>query len=268
MLDLMHSGKIKSAKRVVLVGDCLLIEGDALDILPELGPVADLGVMDPPYRLTSGGNTPGAMGGKFDSERYDNTGFLMDVVKWSEIGGPVYRVLKKNADCYVMAEDKNVFAAHGGFMGAGFKFHSLLTWDKISPSRTRYYMKDGENAVRLAKGDGCEEEADGYLALFLWKGRARDIARGGDKRIQRMPRPKNAVHKTQKPVDLMAIYILNSSKPGDVVIDPFMGSGTTLVAAMRHGRKGIGIEVDPDNFDAAVDRLVTAEAELRGAGCG
>tara|TARA_R110002049_G_scaffold23545_10_gene83665 strand:- start:50260 stop:51036 length:777 start_codon:yes stop_codon:yes gene_type:complete len=234
--------------RCEVIGPCTLYLGDALDVLPHLRGQADLVFSDPPYRLTSGGNTPGAMGGKLATELYDNTGLLMDVVKWQEIGGPIYRALKSNGDCYIMCEDKNLFAAHGGFLGAGFKFHSLLTWDKITPSRTRYYMKDSE------------------FTLYLWKGRARDITNGGDKRIIRMARPKDAVHPTQKPVELMKIYIRNSSQPGDLVLDPFMGSATTLVAAVQLGRRAIGIEKDPEHFEGACVRVRAAVVALQKLG--
>lgn len=232
-----------AAARDVTIGKCRLILGDALDVLPNLSGQADLVVTDPPYRLTSGGNRPGAMGGKMAASVYDNSGLLMDVVDWADIGGPIYRALKPDADAYVMADDKNLFAAHGGFLGAGFKLHSLLTWDKITPSRTRYYMKDSE------------------FTLYLWKGTARDITNGGDKRITRMARPKGAVHPTQKPVELMAQYIGNSSREGDLVLDPFMGSGTTLVAAAMLGRCAIGIEKNPAHFEAACARVSAAVRE-------
>lgn len=233
----------RAAIEYVRIGDCVLIHGNALDILPELHGVADLIVTDPPYKLTSGGTGSGAMGGKFDDEVYDNTGLLMDVVRWAEIGGPLYRALGRDGDAYVMCEDKNLFAAHGGFLGAGFKFHSLLTWDKISPSRTRFYMKDSE------------------FTLFLWKGKACDINSGGDKRVTRLSRPKDAVHPTQKPVELMAMYIRNSSQPDQVVLDPFMGSGTTLVAAVQEGRCAVGIEKDAAHFEAACLRVRAAIEE-------
>lgn len=228
----------------VMIGKCRLILGNALGVLPSLSEKADLVVTDPPYRLTSGGNRPGAMGGKMAAAVYDNSGLLMDVVEWADIGGPIYRALKPDADAYVMADDKNLFAAHGGFLGAGFKLHSLLTWDKITPSRTRYYMKDSE------------------FTLYLWKGAARDIKNGGDKRITRMARPKGAVHPTQKPVELMAQYIANSSDVGDLVLDPFMGSGTTLVAAAKLGRRAVGIEKNPEHFEAACKRIHAAVAEI------
>lgn len=233
----------------VRIGDCVLVHGDALDVLPLLRRSADLVVTDPPYALTSGGTGSGAMGGKFADDVYDNTGLLMDVVHWSEIGGPVFRALKDDGDAYVMSDDKNVFAAFSGFLGAGFKYHGLLSWDKISPSRTRYYMKHQE------------------FTLYLWKGNARDIVNGGDKRGQTMPRPKDAVHDTQKPVPLMAIYIRNSSAVGDVVLDPFMGSGTTLVAAVQEGRKAIGIEKDAAHFEAACARVRSEVAAAKTGEC-
>jgi len=226
--------------RVVTIGPCTLIHGDALAVLPDMGGCADLIVTDPPYPLTSGGTGSCAMGGKFSDEVYDNTGLLMDVVHWAEIGGPMLRALGRDGDCYVMSDDKNLPAAISGFMGAGFKYHGLLTWDKISPSRTRFYMKHQE------------------FTLYLWKGRARDINHGGDKRGQTMPRPKGAVHNTQKPVPLMAMYIRNSSEPGQMVLDPFMGSGTTLVAAVQEGRQVIGIEKNADHFEAACARVRAA----------
>jgi site-specific DNA-methyltransferase (adenine-specific) len=193
-----------------------------------------------PYKLSSGGSRPGALGGKLSAENYDNSGLLMDVVAWSEIGGPIFRALKPNADAYVMSDDSNLFAAHSGFIGAGFKFHSLLVWDKIVPNRTRYYMKDSE------------------FTLYLWKGRARDIRHGGSKRVVRLARPVGAVHPTQKPIELMRLYINNSSDPGDLVLDPFMGSGTTLVAAVNAGRRAIGIEKSPEHFEAACARVRAA----------
>jgi len=232
-----------SVGQIVQIGDCTLYHGDALEILPELRGVADLVVTDPPYRLTSGGTGSGAMGGKFDDEIYDNTGLLMDVVHWAEIGGPVFRALKADGDAYVMCDDKNLPAATGGFLGAGFKYHGLLTWDKIAPSRSRFYMKHQE------------------YTLFMWKGAARDIMHGGDKRGQSMPRPKGAVHPTQKPVPLMAMYIRNSSQPGQTVLDPFMGSATTLVAAVQEGRRAIGIEKSAEHFESACARVRAAVDE-------
>ena len=105
----------------IQIGPVRLIQGDARDVLLELDELADLLVTDVPYKLTSGGNATQVMGGVFSRDNYDNGGDLMDVVKWSEIGGPLYRACKPDADGYVMTNDKNHFAAGLGFMGASMK---------------------------------------------------------------------------------------------------------------------------------------------------
>jgi DNA modification methylase len=82
---------------------------------------------------------------------------------------------------------------------------------------------------------------------FVWLTRPPTKWRGGSKQpaLWWMPREsKNIAHPTQKPLDVMRRMILNSSDPGDIVFDPFMGSGTTLVAARELGRRYIGIEIE------------------------
>ena len=216
----------------IVVGPMRLRVGDCRDVLAEMaasGDLADLLVTDPPYRLTRGGRNSGAMRGKFASEIYDNSGLLMATIPWSEMPQPIFAACKPDCDAYVMADSKNIFEARNAFVEAGWKFHELLNWKKESPSRTRYYMKNTE-----------------YI-LYLWKGRARDINNGGTTQHLPFPRPKDAIHATQKPVELLKVLIENSSQPGDLVLDPFAGSGSTLVAAMESGRRAIGVEVCPEN---------------------
>lgn len=222
-------------------GPVRLICGDALDVLPTLNIGAQLVVTDPPYQLTSGGSPGSSMQGLFAAYQYDNGGDLMAMVQWRQIGGPIFRACVPNADCYVMANDKNIFAAREGFIGAGWRFHNLLYWDKGAPTRNRWYMKNAE------------------FTLYLWKGKARVITHVGSKQGFSCPRPKGAIHPTQKPVELLRHYIENSSDAGDVVLDPFAGSAATLVAAAMSGRQAIGIEVDRDRFEKAVAR---SEGEL------
>ncbi|MBL1435652.1 MAG: site-specific DNA-methyltransferase [Rhodobacteraceae bacterium] len=224
-------------KRVETIGPVRLYLGDCLEIMPTLER-SDLCVTDHPYPLTSGGCTNQVMGGLFAQSNYDNSGKLMDMVGWHESGGPIYRALKDDADCYVMSNDKNIFAAHAGFTGAGFQFHNLLVWDKVRATRNRWYMKNLE------------------FTLYLWKGAAdkRGINDCGSKQSFQLNAKRTSGHPTEKPVALMAHYIENSSQPGDVVLDPFMGSGTTMLACIETGRRGVGIELDPKWFDVACER--------------
>ncbi len=73
--------------------------------------------------------------------------------------------------------------------------------------------------------------------------------------------PENTAHPTQKPEKLMAKLILASSNPGDVVLDPFLGSGTTSVAAKKLGRRFLGIEIDEEYCCLAEKRLERADAD-------
>ncbi len=70
-----------------------------------------------------------------------------------------------------------------------------------------------------------------------------------------VPRPRaSRDHPTAKPVELIARCLLNSSREGDVVLDPFLGSGSSLIAAEEHGRRLLGVEIDPSYCDVAITR--------------
>ena len=227
-------------KDIVQIGPITLVHGDAQDVLADYCGVADLLCTDHPYRLTSGGqgtSGDGSMSGMFDAEDYDNSGDLMAMAEWNRTGGPIFHALKPDADAYVMVNDKNLMLASGAFLGAGFKFHNLLAWDKHAPTPNRWYMKHLK------------------YVLYLWKGKGHPIRHPGSKQLFRADRPKLGNHKTEKPVDLMRHYIENSSDPDDFVLDPYMGSGTTLVAAVQAGRSGLGIEIEREHFDTACRRL-------------
>lgn len=182
------------------------------------------------------------MGGLFATDAYENDGLLMDVVDWEELGGPFYRACEPDADAYIMANDKNLFRAGVAFEGAGWKFHNLLVWDKIRATRNRWYMKNLE------------------LTMYLWKGKAdaQGISDCGSKQSFALNAPKLTDHPTEKPVELVEHYIRNSTKVGDTVLDPMMGSGTAMVAAIQSGRACIGIEKDPKWFDVAQWRAAEA----------
>ena len=228
-----------SILREEIIGGCRLLLGDAMSIMPEL-PLSDLAVSDVPYALTTGGVSKSSktMSGIFAAHNYANDGqLIMATVPFPEMMAGIHAALKANADCYVMANDKNVHPLTDAALAAGFQFHNLLAWDKITPTANRWYMKNLE------------------FTLYLWKGRARTINNPGSKQLIRGGVEKESGHPTEKPVHLMAEYIANSSQPGQTVLDPFMGSGTTGVAAVQLGRKFVGIEIDELFFDLACQRI-------------
>ena len=98
---------------------------------------------------------------------------------------------------------------------------------------------------------------------MLRKGKAKNINNLGTKNILRVPNIiRNKKHPTEKPVELMQILVENSSKEGEVVLDPFMGVGGVGVACMKSGRDFIGIEIDEKYFGIAIDQIVPVVRSL------
>jgi site-specific DNA-methyltransferase (adenine-specific) len=234
-----------TAPLVHRIGPLSLYRGDAREILPGLRGQADCLVTDWPYPLTSGGRGrpgDGSMSGKFCPSVYDNGGRLFETVDFFEAARPCFDALAARAHAYVMVNDRQEGAARLAMERAGFAFHRLLVWDTGAAKPNRWYM-------------GCCE-----FALFLRKGPAYNITHCGTKQLWQGRPPRDA-HPTAKPVELMAHWIGNSTLPRDTVLDPFLGSGTTLAAALRLGRAGIGIELEPRWFDASVARLEAVWAD-------
>lgn len=217
----------------------LLICADVRDALPTISG-ANLLLTDPPYRLTSGGHA-GEMRGKLDPSRYANDGGIVPCdIEWNEWPSMAFAALADDADAYAMADSKNIWAAHDAMVAGGFRFHNLLAWDKTTATANRWYMKN------------CE------FVWYGWKGTPRTITDAGSMQTIAIPAPKNTIHPTEKPVALMAHYIRNSTDASALVLDPFMGSGTTGVAAIECGRRFVGIEKNERFFDLAVERIKNA----------
>lgn len=129
---------------------------------------------------------------------------------------------------------------------AGFRIQNLLVWEKNTNTPSQYYMKN------------CE------YVLMLRKGKARWINNiGSSKTVHRYNIVRNRTHPTEKPVDLLKFYIENSSYEGDIVLDPFMGTGSTGVACLRSGRRFVGYEIDKEYYNIAEERLIEELKEIR-----
>lgn len=99
------------------------------------------------------------------------------------------------------------------------------------------------------------------MILFGAKGR-RLLNGSRDSNIVPCYRTGNKIHPTQKPVELMSYFIEKSSDRGEVVLDPFMGSGTTPLAALQVGRRYVGIEKDGEYYRVAYERIANAQLGL------
>ena len=225
-----------------------LKNGDCLELMKDIpsGSV-DLVVTDPPYKMnhSTGGCTNIGMKNKWQGNiKAGNTVMNFDLsIKFSDWLPEIYRVLKNGSHCYIFCNDKNVQELLNEATKCGFKESNILVWIKNNATPNRYYMKNLE------------------FVLFLYKGKAKPINDMGSKCAVEIKNinGKNKKHPTEKPTDLLEIYIKNSTNEGDVVVDLFMGSGSTGVACINTNRDFIGIELDENYFNIAKKRIEEAK---------
>lgn len=234
---------------MTLINDCNLLLGDTMRELPLMiqgGFRADCIVTDPPYKLTSGGSNSGELSGCLHNSYYANNGEIVDCdIDWPDFMPLLYAALKDECHAYVMANNRNVQAMLNAADAAGFGFHNLLVWDKITATPNRWYMKN------------CE-----YIGFF-YKGRAKYINDCSSMQMIRCPQIDVSGHPTEKPVALMQHYIENSSRRDELIFDPFAGSFTTAIAAIRAKRIFIGIEKNDNFFNMGLKRVKDEYANMQ-----
>lgn len=230
----------------VIIGRATLYCGDAIEILPSISG-ANVVCSDPPYLVSKGGfaanlQLEGGFGGWMKD--YGNQGDIVECdLEFSEWMPLVFAALDEQAHAYFMTNGRNVKAMQQAAEDAKFRFHTLLVWDKRTALPNKYYQNVTE------------------FGLFMFKGKARTINDPASKNLVTIFQRDESAHPTEKPVELMKFWIGNSSKSDDLVLDPFMGSGTSGVAALRMGRRFVGIEKDSRWFDVACERVAKAERQ-------
>jgi len=213
--------------REVTIGNCRLILGDCLQVMPLLGKV-DAVVTDIPYGISQKSNGLRRLDyGDWDGETATSVSLsalsmcadVPSVIAWCG-----WRQLSLIADTLPDRSERP------------------LTWGKPNPpvlNGQRLFLSATEHAFYGKKSGAW---FSGGCIKSYWLG----------------PPPADRQHPTQKPVWLMRQCVQATVAPDGVCLDPFMGSGTTLVACAKLGRKGIGIELDPDYFKIACDRVQKA----------
>ena len=213
---------------------------ELMDKMIEKGIEVDCVITDPPYKVISGGSEKGLSYKHKGSitEKNDGKIFEHNNIKMSDWLPKVYKLLKNESHCYIMTNFLNLKELMIESEKVGFKAHNLLVWEKQNATPNRWYMKN------------CE------YVLFLRKGKAKPINNMGSKTVHKFENPfGNKKHPTEKSVNNMEFYISNSSNEGDLILDPFMGSGTTGVACKNLNRKFIGVELDENYYDIAESRI-------------
>jgi len=207
-------------KRDVQIGDCRLILGDCLEVMPLLGKV-DAVVTDPPYGIGESGQknrtrVNATAPGSYKDCHWDNEPASSDHI------------------AMIRAVSKHQIVFGGNYFEGLGPTSCWLVWDK----------QNGESDFADCELAWTNLRQAVRRIYWRWNGM---IRKGDDVRQ----------HPTQKPVGVME-WCLGFLPDAKTILDPFMGSGTTLVACAKLGRKGIGIELDPDYFEIACKRVAEA----------
>ena len=228
-----------------------LINGDCLNTLKNIpNESIDLIVTDPPYPTTSRGNA-GNSGGMLQKDiNKKGKVFTYNNINCKEYAPEFYRLLKDSSHCYVMTNHINLIDMLNTFTDVGFHFIKSLIWNKGNKIMGQYYMSQYE-----------------YI-LFFRKGKGKKINNCGTSDILSIPNKKTKdkdgknIHDTEKPIELMEVLVNNSSQENELVLDPFMGVGSTGLACIKNNRNFIGIEIDENYFNIAKERIEEIEEQL------
>ena len=250
----------------------ILVNGDCLEALRHIPSNSiDLIFADPPYNLQLRATdlrrpNETAVDGVFDAwdafasfEEYDRF-----TEKWVQ---ECRRILSPQGSLWVIGSYHNIFRVGTRLQDAGFWLLNDVVWIKANPMphfrgvrftnahETMIWAKKSETSTRTTfnyramkeLNGGKQMRSDWYMPICGGRERLRDES--GRK-----------IHSTQKPASLLERIVLATSRPGDLVLDPFAGTGTTGLAAQRLGRRWLMIERDPGYCDAIEGRLGVASA--------
>jgi len=239
-----------------------LYNGDCLHILATMADeCVDLIFADPPYFLSNSGITchAGKMvsvnKGEWDVSKGAEENHQFNL-KWL---GECQRVLKKNGTIWVSGTSHIIYSVGFAMQQLGYKILNDIVWYKTNapPNLScRYFTHSTETVLWAAKNKKSKHvfnyaemkaENKGKQMRNVWQ----ISAPGADEK-------KYGKHPTQKPVALLDRIIRASSNPGDLVLDPFCGSGTTGIAALRNSRRFIGVDMEEQYLMIAKLRLFAA----------
>lgn len=215
-----------------IIGDCRLILGDCMEVLAKLEKV-DAVITDPPY-----GDGAKAVYGLHDKAIAGNDDPLLNC----RMLGAVYHCLRKNGSIYNFTNHKHVdFLKHYARQYTRLRWRHTLVWAKHGMGMGGAFRPAHELVAVLEKGKPFYRRKD-----------------FGD--VQHFPIIQHdaGTHPHEKPLGLIKGMVQHSTCEGMLVLDPFMGSGTTAVACAHMGRRFVGIELDERYFEMACKRVEAA----------
>lgn len=204
----------------------------------------DLVVTDPPYESLEKHRKVGTTTRLKKSKGSSNEWFeIFPNARFSELFAEAFRVLKRDRHFYLFSDPETAFIAKPIAEAAGFKFWKPIVWDKVQIGMGYHYRARYE------------------FVLFFEKGKRR-LADLGVPDVLQHRRVLNGFP-TEKPVPLLEVLVHQSARPGELVVDPFFGSGSAGDAAIRCGCRFAGSDTSESAHRRALPRLANVALEIR-----
>lgn len=237
----------------------MLVHGDMFELLPRIPDASiDMVFADPPYFLSDGGIT--CHGGKQVSVNKGDWDKALSVEGKHEFNRlwirECKRVLKPTGTIWISGTLHNIYSIGMALEQEGFRILNNITWEKKNPPPNlccRCFTHSTETLL-WARPNPKKAHYFNYKLMKSINGgkQMKDVWTGP---LTPKKEKSEGKHPTQKPEYLLERIILASTEEGAVLLDPFLGSGTTAVVAIKLGRKCIGIDNEPEYLDIAARRL-------------
>lgn len=255
---------MKDVKSLIGKGYKIRFE-DCMEGMSKIQPdCIDLIIADPPFGLAYDGKEKGNYNRDSDNVIEGYREAPLDYMKFSiEWLGHAKRILKENGVVYVFSSWQKIWDVLYAASYLGLTQHSMLTWSRTFPTYKRWNWVDSQYFIFMflkykAPRTGKPNHTFNKIETENPKtGKFRHYPRS-DLRFQETYKKGEKKNSTKLPNELIEHLILTSSEEGDLVLDPFLGNGTTAVEALRHKRKFIGFEINTkarEVIENAINRL-------------
>lgn len=241
--------------------DFKLILGDSFEVLPRIKSNSiDMIFADPPYFLSNGGIT--CKSGKMvsvDKAHWDKLNGITEVHEFNKKWlSECQNILTKDGTIWISGTQHNIFSIGLALQELGFKLLNTVTWYKRNapPNLScRYFTHSCEVVLWAAKNKKSKHYFNYQLMKETNSGKQmRDAWELWDITSAKKSEKKHGKHPTQKPLELLKRIVLASTREGDLILDPFNGSGTTGIAARILERKYIGVDTEVEYLTITKER--------------
>ena len=217
----------------------------------------DAVITDPPYGIDLDlSDTMGATGVTHSGD-LQNDGLEDALSLFTETARELSRVLKPDGHAYIFASWKTYDKFRDILQAHGFDVRNCIVWAKTTPNNQPSFGTGGVNY-------GTQHEF--ILYAVHEDGSPRSLSEVMSDIIRHKHQTEGNEHPTEKPVGLLEVLINQSTEEEETVLDPFMGSGTTAVAAIQNDREYIGFEIDEENYRDVIERRIGEAKRQREAG--